>query len=552
MASVALAAGSAVVEPTPTRALTLDVAGWSELPLDFERGTAGSNMRGKFITVGDDDYVWWSHATDTPGGVQQTGYDPGIYEAALSGMTGHQVSLPQGNSTPEDHAALVAAVIEGITGVESATARVGANTDGSWTVDIVTDLVVAWGTRPWASRGAAGLHGGHIYRVPEGAEASGWNSIEITRPISNRMTAPPAGARLFAVQVQLGDTVATGANNRPRLQYWRSNSDTTPAGTEMIHDFGQIPASQIVAGAAATIWLTPAQCAALRTANAGATGTRHWISAHAVSGTFYVGATVASGLNGEQVAANIRVETVGSNVPTATLSTWSASGELNFAFLLGARLCYEVDPCTDLEHRSRLGSVAAYATHPSNVVLPDTITGQRAPVTGLEGRRILSLQCGVVAGTARQAIYTGGTQTEDAPSMVGATPLVDLGTNVANGDLNYPAPTGASTVRVPTSGGLWWLFKGFNATGRGHVGPGPFSATGNVNQPSSWIRRFDTGGLRGRNPGERDIERNAGGYGNAATAFETPAITDPDLQEFGPDNHPYGYVEIGTPAIAVA
>lgn len=523
--------------------ITIDVAAWDELPLSFRLGVGGSNMRGKYIIVGPSAYVWWSH---TVNGVA-TGYDPGDFESELAGMTGYELVLPAGDTTPEDHAALLAALIATIPGVAGAAPMPTANDDGSWSVQVETTLSVAWGSRAYASRGAAGTAGGEIYRVPEGSEASGWQQIEITRPIASRITALGATMRVWAVQLALGDTVNSA--NPPRMQFRWSGSDTSPAGTETF-DFGRFDASQIVAGGLATIFLTPAQVLAFHTQRSTATGTRHWLQSHCTTGTTYVGAATSTGYGGQQINANIRVETVGSNNPANALATWSASGELNFAFLLGARVVYEIDPCTTLEHRTRWGSFAAYATHTSNVTLPDTLTGQRASVVGLGGRRIFSCTMGVVAGTAAAGAHTGGTHTEDAPSMIGATALATFGQNVSNGEVTLQAPTGASTVRVPTSGGLWWLFKGEGATGRGQVGPGPYANVGRPDQPDSWIRRFDTGGLRGRNPGERDIGRTAPGYGDDTTPFESP-ITDPNTTEYGPDNKPFGYFEIGTPAIDI-
>jgi hypothetical protein len=244
-----------------------------------------------------------------------------------------------------------------------------------------------------------------------------------------------------------------------------------------------------------------------------------------------------TGLEGEQIDANIRVEMQASNSPEAALTTWSATDEQDFEFLLGGRLAYDIDPCTSGEHRTTLGSHQGYAQHPSNVVLPDTITGQRGEIDGLRGRRAQSVTLGVVAGQMRVAIMTGGTHTPDAPSLIGATTLWES-TTTGTGEVTLTLPTGADTIRFPLSGGLWVVFKGTGATGRGEIGPGPAFATGAVDMPSSWIRRDDAAGLRGQNPGERDIGLTAGGYGDDEVAYEDP-VSDPDTTEYGPDNHPF-------------
>lgn len=529
--------------------IIVDPIRWSELPRDFEDGVAGSSMRNVYLTVGTTNYVWYSHAADTPAGVVQTGPDPGDFESALSGFTGTEVEVPQGTITAQQHAVLLAAALMNITGVTAAAARPAANDDGSWDVVVVTELAIATGTRAWADRGNAGLHGGHVYRPSVAGDNPVVTAVDITRPIANRITVPDADDRIWAVQLNLNDTVSTVDSARPRLQYWASTSTTSPASNTLF-DFGQLPASQVVAGQVGTIFLTAAQCIAFRNALDGTALTNHWISAHSVTGTFYTAAAVGGGLEGEQIDADIQVEVVGSNDPTVQLATWDGTGELNFPVMLGARLVFDNDPATTGEVHTVWGSFADAGTYPSDVVLPDSVTAQLSELDGLEDARIESMEVfiPVDTGDMRLGIGTGGTQDLDNPVLTGATTVWDAGETAGGTGLqNIAAPTGASTVRVPTTGGMWAYFKGTGATGRGFVGPGPFVGVGNVNQPDSFIRRGNGGGNRGQNPGEVDATDGVG-YGSPSTVFESPMSPTGETQ---PDNDPYLRVFLFNPAISI-
>lgn len=537
----ATVAGTAAVTDDASFTVTVDPVRFSSLPMDYELGVGGSTAAHEYMTVGTDRYVWYGH-TNAAGVV--TNPDPGDTEAALAGHTGTMITLAAGLVTAETRAGQLATALAGLAGVNSAAAAVSANDDGSWNVDVVTDgRTVATGTRTWASRGAAGVHGSHLYRVPGGSEIAGDSAITINRMVATRITAPPATAILLGVQIALGGTVSAGAQ-RVRLQYWISSSSTTPGtDTEAIFDFGQIPADQATSGGLATIGLTAAQSVAFRAGIDAASGTNHWISVHASSGTQYIGIPPArTDYIGETAGENVRVHASGSQDATVANTTWTSTGETNFAFMVPVKLLYAVDPCTTGESRTTWGSAASYADHPSNITLPDTETAQTAPVDGLEAARIAGAEVGIASGQVRIGIRTGGTTTPGSESLGGATVLADLGQTTTTGENSYrAAPTGASTVRVPTTGGMWLVYKGTGSGGRGETA-GPF-VVAPPNSPSSWVNR-STGGT---NTGERD-NSGAAGHGDDSNPFQDPVVSS---SEFAPNNHPSAAVELFTAATTV-
>ena len=541
--SALLFAGAAAL----TYTIALDPARYSEQPYCFEIGAGGSTTRGRYLVVGSDAYLWWAHTQDSV----VCGPDPGDTETALAGMTGTLVALPAGLSTSQAHAALVATALSGMTGINSAAAAAAGNSDGGWNVEVETDgRALAMGTRAYASRGAAGLHGSHIYRMPRAGEVSGSQSFEITRVLSTRIDIPPTDAVIWAVQIALGTAIDAGTQ-RPRIQYWASTSASdTGAGTEMVYDFGQIPAAQMVVGGVATIPLTAAQSAALRTAIDAAAGTNHWLSVHSTGGTRYNTIPIGAGLEGETADESLCIAPGGAVSAETTATTWTAGGS-SFGFTVPMRLVYDVDICTTGEHHTFWGGFATYAEYPGApyIGLPDTLTTQTGDIAGLEGARILRIGGGQATGSdVRRGFLTGGDTTLDAADVDGATLLVDCGLTSATGAISYAdAPTGSDTVRVPSvAAGLWIAYKGQGAAGPGEGGPGPFSSAGTIVQPTSWVRRF--GVNIGRNPMEVDAVDGAG-YGDDATPFEDPVT--PTSQSY-PGNLPSSRGEFWHPAVAVA
>ena len=523
--------------------VTVDGARWSDREHDYDLGVGGSSLRWSYLTVGADRYKFFLHDAVTNTGVQPTGPDPGDFEAVLSGMTGDAVNLPQGNSTPEELADLLVTVMAADVDVVSARAADSANPDGGWNVYVRSIETIAVGTRPWASRGAAGIHGSHVVRMPRGVEVTGAASIAVSRLVGVRIAPPAADDRVWAVRVALGDTVDSGAQ-RLRLQYWASTATTTPsAGTEMVFDFGQLPADQVVPGRVARIPLTPTECRDFAIARAAITGTSHWMSLASTEGNSYNGTPVGGDFAGETAGENVRVErTAGTNDATVAQTAWSATDEVGFPVIVPLGLVYDNAPCTTGERHQTWGAFADFATYGTfgnDVGLPDSTTQQTASVTGLEGGRFEFLRTGAVSGSIDYSVFEGGTLDPDAPSARASTLLWDAGLNTTNGAGTIIAPTGAGTIRVP-AGGMFLRFKGQGAVGRGQFGPGPFAGTGNIDQPSDWVR---LGGANlGQNPAETDIVAGAG-YGAAAVDWDT-RIPSTGNTESLPGNHPGGSIEV--------
>ncbi len=306
----------------------------------------------------------------------------------------------------------------------------------------------------------------------------------------------------------------------------------------------------MVVGDVATIPLTAAQSAALRTAINAAVGTNHWLSVHSTGGTRYNTIPIGAGLEGETADEGLRIAPGGAVSAETTATTWTAGGS-SFGFTVPMRLVYDVDICTTGEHHTFWGGFATYAEYPGApyIGLPDTLTTQTGDIAGLEGARILRIGGGQATGSdVRRGFLTGGDTTLDAADVDGATLLVDCGLTSATGAISYAdAPTGSDTVRVPSvAAGLWIAYKGQGAAGPGEGGPGPFSSAGTIVQPTSWVRRF--GVNIGRNPMEVDAVDGAG-YGDDATPFEDPVT--PTSQSY-PGNLPSSRGEFWHPAVAVA
>jgi hypothetical protein len=545
---VAASATQGPSNPAPVT-LTVDGAWWLSDSRHHHQGVAGSSLWCALIFVGDDHGVYYLHTADTPTGAAACGPNP--FSATLRatefpecvGRTGHAVTLPAGNSTPEEHAILLAAVLESIPGVVSATPALAANDDGGWSIEYVGPALT-FGARNWDSRGVSGTHGGLLYRMTRAGDGPTVTTVNLSAMIGSAQEAPPANSIACNVSIVLGTTVSTAASARPRLHARRlATPGADPAASTVLMDFGQIPASEIVAGALATIWLTPTQIDSLYTAVHTTLGSGQlWLAACGGGGCHYAAASTGNATSrGQQVAQNLRTSAFAD--PTADPpATWTTNGTAGV--WLGARFGYRISPATNGEFRPALGSVTAQdATGNGNVVLPDSYTCSTFPVGGTANMRIRRVQLGVTSGVVHCGIVQGGDVTLPGVSSVGATVLVDLGTNgVATGAVDYMAPTGDDTVRIP-SAGYWIVFYGLAAVGRGEVGPSPFVVAG-INLPASQVT------IGGANNGNAEREQDVAqvGLGNAAVALQTVpagALT-------AVDNCPHILLELYVPPFAVA
>lgn len=512
----------------------------------FEQGCAGSTYLCAYLLVTGSFhyYIWWSHAADGA----QRGIDPGDFIEELDGVTGHEIALPAGTTTAEDHAELVADLFITLPGITSA-AVMSENSDGSWSVEIEGSFNnIRPGLNTYTDIVDSGIHGGHVYRPSVfGDGVDTYLSIDVTRPIASRIAALPDEAIVYFAQVTIGSTAGTGSSARPRLALYGNGTSTVTPGAlvaaTLVYDFGQISVAQTVADSVATIWLTPAQVLAFYTAYNASTG-NYWLVAKAVTGCHYMGYPTGFSLHGEQFDAGqlqVDISTM-SNSPTVTFSaTWNGATTTGFNFLLGARLGYIVNPCTDGSHRARWGTLLNYSDFISDVTLPDSQTYQCGDSSQLAGGVLHSIASGVVTGVVRAGIFSGGTVSPlSAASPVNATLLWDAGVSTVTGGENlWTAPTGDNTIIIP-SNGIHFAFKGTAAQGRGEVGPAPHT-TASPARPSDWLSTPSTGATQA----ETDIADT--GIGTAATAWPTPvagSITRPG-------NHPFLYMIVTQPSLFV-
>lgn len=518
-------------------ALTVDSAHIATNPIDFADGVGGCTMRGTVLLVGETHYIYWLRLMDTPTGVVPTGLDPGDFPVEYPecvGRTGVVVELPQTTYvTAEAHAALVAAALLTIDFIVSAVPRVSGNSNLTWTIDIeIRDAVLAVGTRGWADAGLRGLHGSHVYRLTRGGEAFIATSSNVTFPGASAIAAPPSRAIIWCVQATLGTTVNTGTTNRIRMSLRHDTSaDGDPAGSTVVFDFGQIPASEIIAERNATIYLTPAQCLALYNAHNALSGGRYWLSVHASGSCHVVSYPSGTGIQqGEMINTDSRFHnaTIDGDDPPA--ASWVSGATA--AIYLAVRLIYEVDPCNNGERSRRWGSSAPSASAPDSVgpILNAEICTSGEGDAQLVGMRVHSTGNRMDAGSSSMSLHTGGSGTKDAPNYSGATRFLALGVQTGPGELLYMSPT---PTRIPSfSGHLVVVQKAAGATGRGELAPSPHTVTGRPIDPCSWIRA--SGASRGGTTMQED-RTGTGASGDPNTPTNSPLTGT----ETNTDNNPW-------------
>lgn len=224
----------------PSTAWRFSPASWQTDHRSLLDGTYGSTAYGMWV-AGPSDYAYATHDDGTG---TYVGTDPGPHTAALTGLIGHEVQLPAGNSTEAEVAALFAPVLETFTEVTG----VVDNADGTLTVQGLSDGDLGTGTT-FADRSGAGVMGVQIAALVVGdGGTGGLNNIYLSRLVvpSTPGTGPrlPRLLRVWVHSVDLSDA--------PRVMLY-SGDATAPAG--LFHDFGQIDVASIVAPGWVDLWL---------------------------------------------------------------------------------------------------------------------------------------------------------------------------------------------------------------------------------------------------------------------------------------------------------
>lgn len=206
-------------------------ASWQSDHRSLLDGTYGSTYHGAYVLVGAEDYLWFSHDDGT--GVQ-AGHDPGLSVAALSGLTGHEVELPDGNSTAPDVAALAVPVLEAISSVVG----VIDNGDGTVVVQGFEDGDLVTGTSVDDATG-----GGTMGVMVEGVIAADGGTGGLNDLYVSRLTVPGSGRTLILRTVRLW-IESFDPTDLPRAGIYL---DDAGAPGDLAIDLGQIDAARVSA-----------------------------------------------------------------------------------------------------------------------------------------------------------------------------------------------------------------------------------------------------------------------------------------------------------------
>jgi hypothetical protein len=516
--------------------LTVYPANFVRAPAATNMGHGGSTHRNWLAWVNDGGTLrhWYHTANDgsTSPGVD-TGVDPLPYESEIAGSTGAAIALPAGYVSGEDRADLVAAALDADAAFVRANAALSGNPDGSWNIGYILAPGASFslGTRTDTQRGAAGVFGSQAFRRAPAAEITGAADTAITRNLAQRFASyPPATARITAVSIVLGATVSTTAANIPRLGLRSGSASTTIPGNTVLFDFGQLPVSEVVAGRRATIRLTPAQSAALRTALDGATG-ELWMIVKAAATTQNTTLPSGGGWQGDMADGNLRVDnTTAGNVhfgSTAFPANWTDTA-ITFGAIMSVALHYEVQPATNGEAYPR-DTLADITAAPNTVTLPNTVTAQtHALITGHRGAHLHQLRANLI-DTGVRYVFKGSTDATDItadpddPDLTDAVTLHDFGQIASTGTgVVMTAPTGDASVIVPEVAIV--EFKGNGLDGRGWTTP---TAITPIVADDAIYAGGSVGSADGSSQHELDY---AGESGDPTTAFTSPttgATTQP-------------------------
>ncbi len=147
---------------------------------------------------------------------------------ALAGYSVEAVDLPAGILTSDDVAAAFETVAAGI---YASVTRVGS------VVVINDDVDAALAFLPSSTSGGGGILGTDDIQGPNDFVQSDSNLCTLLTP------AFPANAYLWAIQVKMGPVVTPTVADRLRMTVYLGGGINAPAGSTILYDFGQLPAS---------------------------------------------------------------------------------------------------------------------------------------------------------------------------------------------------------------------------------------------------------------------------------------------------------------------
>jgi hypothetical protein len=467
-------------------------------------GRALSTYWGAYAPLGPADYLWWAH---------EGSLDPGLWVAALDGLTGHEVALPSGNVTAPDVASATAAVVDAIDGWS-------AEADGDG-VEISGPEAVTVGPG-WNDADPGDLVGMRSITVAD-APIEG----PISTVLAQHLPDPGLPLPIVAVDVFIG-TDADPAD-RWRVALWTGASSTTPAGETLLADLGQVPAAQIVSRQWARV---PMPAGVVVTADQPL-----WLSLKSELGLTDVGGRLTGDpLIGQWVAQPLQQDDGGID-PDATVAwpaTWPGTTSDQNPFVCGARLVVarsvhdgshhsEADPAIFGTHVAPgdLGSTIDLNSHLLMVAPAPPFLGM---VIGGEGWAV-----GAVRGTQpRLGVMTGGSAVEPVDPD-GATLLVDGGrltgaTTTAWEDRTHaPVPW---TAGVATA----WVAKCNDDAGGTNIAFAQDPDQANASPPETpmdWLPAATSPGPTGS---EYEIFPADSAYNDTdpTATFTTPFVADPD------------------------
>jgi len=404
----------------------------------YREGNGGSNYGVAFARISPLRYLWWSHAG--------AGANPSLTVAALSGLTGIQVSLGAGSHT----AAAVA------TATRSAATSAGLTASGTGAVVTLSGLDVAGGAittgTPATSRGLRRWWG-HRHSTGD------FGTDPLRQAVAARVVSPASSNLLDAIGVHL--VGATSDNIRLAVYSGGATNDLT--GTTLIAEgnvtadgtgwyWVELPAAQCrIVTASTSLWIVAKSdtgtSGALRSTIQGVSG-----SDMDAAGAIYV---FQPGGGGAQIDPDPTVAYPASLAPITVDATFSVT------LLVGVRL----RSATEGTDASLLTQIGTHGDHvfdgpQSDLLVPDA--GGANPSIHTVAPALLGMQLhdvSVAYGTNnttphRLGIYTGGTFT----ARTDATVLWDAGqtaSGITEAWATIAAPTGGASISVPASVVLW-------------------------------------------------------------------------------------------------